>query len=162
MFGLISTSPWHFGVVEVNTSNSKTSKIITFHALNLTNHLSTKRILPNIWQAQFGKTCCCDRTCRKPMEETPNYIPNKTSVIFSGNHNTFKQNIPWTPRNAENLLLIKLHEMSLQSSMLSWKPIHQCAAWSAISRATNVGSELLVTLPEDLNKNAPLGNYGSK
>ena len=108
------------------------------------------------------KTCCRDRTCRKPMEETPNYIPNKTSVIFSGNHNTFKQNIPWTPRNAENLLLIKLHEMSLQSSMLSWKPIHQCAAWSAISRATNVGPKLLVTLPEDLNKNAPLGNYGSK
>ena len=87
------------------------------------------------------------------IEETPNYIPNKTSMIFSGNPNTFKQNIPWTPRkNRDNVLLIKLHKMSLQSSMLSWKPIHQRAAWSAISRATNVGPELLITLPKDLNK----------
>ena len=54
------------------------------------------------------------------------------------------------------------HEMSLQSSMLSWKPIHKRAAWSAISRATNVGPELLVTLPKDLNKNARLGNRVSR
>ena len=46
--------------------------------------------------------------------------------------------------------LAKWHKVRLHLTMLWRQPIHQRASWSPIAGATNVGSELLLALPEDL------------
>ena len=48
--------------------------------------------------------------------------------------------------------LAKWHKMRLHLTMLWRQPIHQRAPWSPIAGATNVGSELLLALPEDLKE----------
>ena len=48
--------------------------------------------------------------------------------------------------------LAKWHKVRLHLTMLWRQPIHQRASWSPIAGATNVGSELLLALPEDLKE----------
>lgn len=48
--------------------------------------------------------------------------------------------------------LAKWHKMRLHLTMLWRQPIHQRASWSPIAGATNLRSELLLALPEDLKE----------